>query len=53
MKQRRLPASSGGIVQYHEEGGASLSVSPKQLIFITLIFVVLVLILKWTNLLGL
>ncbi|VVB75531.1 Sec61beta family protein [Candidatus Tiddalikarchaeum anstoanum] len=53
MKNNKLPASAGGIVQYYDEATSKVNISPKQLVFVSIFFVILILILKWTNLFGL
>lgn len=53
MKKTNLPASSGGIVQYFDETASKILISPKQVIFVSVTFVIVVIILKWTNLLNL
>ncbi len=46
MKKTRLPASAGGIVQYYEEKVGKFSIKPNMVILFTLIFVLIVIILK-------
>ncbi len=50
MEKKRLPPSAGGIVQYYEEHIGKFSVRPEYVIIFTLIFVLIVIILKISNL---
>ena len=49
MKKKNMPASMGGIVQYYDESASKTSFTPKQVIVITVLLVLVVLLLKWTN----
>ncbi|PIU62268.1 preprotein translocase subunit Sec61beta [archaeon CG_4_8_14_3_um_filter_38_5] len=49
---KRLPASTGGIVQYFDDAEAKSHLTPKQVIILTGVLIIIVLLLKWTNLFG-
>jgi preprotein translocase subunit Sec61beta len=52
MKQNKLPASAGGIVQYSDEDVSKFSFSPKQVVFVGVLLVIIVMLLRLTNIFG-
>lgn len=50
--KKSLPMSAGGIVQYFDESGSKIEITPKQIIFFTFLLVVIVLVLRITNIFG-
>ncbi|MDD2678668.1 MAG: preprotein translocase subunit Sec61beta [Candidatus Nanoarchaeia archaeon] len=53
MAEKRLPSSTGGIMQYFDEYKSHLSLTPKHVIIATGVLVVLVILLNFINPFGL
>ena len=52
MAEKKLPSSSGGIMQYYDDYKTSFSLTPTHVIIATGILVVLVIIFNFINPLG-
>ncbi|MBN1924152.1 MAG: preprotein translocase subunit Sec61beta [Nanoarchaeota archaeon] len=52
MKKTNLPVSSGGIVQYFDDTASKTNLTPNQVIVLTLVLIILVVMLRLTNIFG-